>query len=77
LTDCSHRTNFERVNGHDDLDVILRQYGSRWTISYGRGFVLTAERRSDDGRAIHYLVAHTARELAAKLRAVEAEGQPS
>jgi hypothetical protein len=52
---------------------LLRPYLEHWTITAHPGGVpvWTAEHVSADGRAIRYLVAHSARELAGKLATAE------
>ncbi len=51
----------------------LRAAHPAWTIdAHPLGLGLwTAERRSEDGRSIHYVVCHTGAELAAKLETAE------
>jgi hypothetical protein len=51
--------------------LVLRRYGGRWTIRRNEILhVWTAERA--EGHAVRFIVAHSAGELAAKLKAAEA-----
>ncbi len=56
-----------------DLLLHLRREHPGWTIrAHPLGLGLwTAEHRSEDGRSIHYIVAHTGQELAGKLSGTE------
>jgi len=53
---------------HISLDDVRRLYGHAWEITEHESLpVLVAEHRSQDGRSIRVLVAHSLAELAAKL----------
>jgi hypothetical protein len=64
----------DQAASHHDLKSLrglVRRYGGRWQI--GRNELLhvwTAERH--EGTAVRFIVAHSAAELAAKLKAAEA-----
>ena len=56
-----------------EIITLLRDYGGRWQVDAHPGGldVLSAVKRSADGRHIRCIVARTAAELAAKLEAAE------
>ena len=57
------------------LADLLAAAGKDWHVEHGDSTLgmWTAEKRSDDGRALRYLVARTASELAVKILAAEQE----
>jgi hypothetical protein len=54
--------------------ALLAPYAARWVLAARPAglHIWTAERRSADGRSIHYVVATSPRELAGRLAAIEA-----